>query len=340
MATKSKVDTRDNREIILTELQNYGGYQKSAGDWQMIVCPFHSDRNPSLGVYVSMTNPQRIGHFHCFGCDEKGGWNKLAEQAGLEPIKEWKNKNTHSADLIDKNLENSLLGNDHLTIKGVLKAMGVPEAQPWPDSLDWRGFSGKVVHRAGGYIAYDNYNDSIQVVFIVKYAGAVRGGVKAKFEKARKGQTSYIAMSGPWVNKYGLLFYEQAKTIITKNEYNFCVIVEGPRDALRLLINGIPAIAVLGASTMTKAKAMMLSTLAVDSIYAVPDNDQGGDTFWKTSKKALHGILPVTRIKLPKTDSKGKVIKIDPGNMSLDLLDEFISLLEEKSSFNRRKELI
>lgn len=334
------IDTRDNREIIMDGLQKYGGYQKSAGEWHMVCCPFHDDKTPSCGIYVSLTNVDRVGFFNCFGCNEKGPWNVFAERTGLEKIKEWKNKQAHSVDLISTNLEEELLGEASLTVRGVLKQMGVPEAHPWPVTMDWRGFPGKIIHRAGGYIAHDNYNDSVQLVFIVKYAGQIRGGVKAMFEKARKGQTSYVAMRGPWVNKYGLLFYEQAKSILDRQEYNFVCIVEGPRDALRLLSNGIPAVAVLGASTMTKSKALMLSSLGVDNVYVIPDNDNGGVTFWKTASKALKDVIPHQRVRLPKTDDRGRAVKIDPGNMSVDLLDELIELLERKSDFRRLRTLI
>lgn len=337
---KEEVDSRDNREIIMGELESFGGYQKSAGEYQMVCCPFHPDKSPSCGVYVSVTNPEKLGFFHCFGCDVKGTWNVFAERTGLQPIQEWKNKNVHSGDLVDSAMEEALLGSASLTARGVLKQMGVPEAQPWPTSMDWRGFPGTIVRKAGGYIAHDPYNDSVQLVFIVKYAGQVRGGVKAMYEKARKGQSSYIAMRGQWVSKYGLLFFEQARTIMQRNGYTFIVLVEGPRDALRLLVNGIPAVAVLGASTMTKSKALMVTVLGVDRVYVLPDNDVGGDTFWEGAKKTLKPILPTTLIKLPKVNDKGKAIKIDPGSMSLDLLTDLIVMLEKKQDFIRRKILI
>jgi hypothetical protein len=339
---KSKVDNRDNREIVVEELQKYSnGYMKTAGQWLMVRCPFHDDKTPSCGVIVSLDNPEKLGFFNCLGCAEKGPWNKFAKQAGLQEIKEWKNKQLgQSADFINGDLEESLLGSESLTTKGVLKRLGVPEAQPWPVTMDWRGFPGNIVKRAGGYIAMDNYSDSIQLVFIIKYAGQVRGGVKAVYERTRKGQPGYINMRGPWANKYGLLFLEQARSILDRNNYKFIILVEGPRDALRLLCNGIPAVAVLGAATMTKSKALMLTSLGATDIYVIPDNDKGGKTFWVTAKKALLDFIPPTRIRLPKTNEKGKEVKIDPGNMPLYLLEDLIEFLQDKHNFNRRKTLI
>ena len=35
--------------------------------WSMILCPFHDDTNPSLGINLN------IGCFNCFACGTKGG---------------------------------------------------------------------------------------------------------------------------------------------------------------------------------------------------------------------------------------------------------------------------
>ena len=334
--SNSTVDTRDNHEIILEELQTYGGWQKQAGEWTMVCCPFHDDSSPSMGVLTSLLNPERLGFVNCLGCGARGSWNFFAEKAGLQLIEEWKSNLVHDFGLVDRSVEEDLLGVASLSVKGVLSKMSVPEAQPWPTHLEWSGFSGKIVRKAGGYIAYDTYNDSIQLIFIVKYAGQVRGGVKAMFTRTKKGQTAYVSMKGPWVNTYGLLFFEQAQTILQRTGYSFVIIVEGPRDALRLLCLGIPAVAVLGAATMSTSKAMMLTALAVDTIYVMPDNDAGGDTLWRGAKKALRNILKPKLIALPKTDDDGNAIKIDPGNMSEDLVDDLLDMLEQKQGFIRR----
>jgi 5S rRNA maturation endonuclease (ribonuclease M5) len=328
-------DQVDNREIILQELQTYSnGYMKPAGDWLMVCCPFHDDSTPSCGVYMSHTDPERLGNFHCFGCSESGSWNAFAERAGLQTIKEWLNKIAVSFDLANKKLEDHLLGDTFLTLKNVFKAFRVPEAQPWPEPMAWRGFSGKAVNRAGGYIAYDNYNDSIQVIFVVTLHKKVYGAVKAVYEKKNK-KLAYITMDGEWVKKYGLLFYDQALSIIKKRQYKFIVLVEGPRDALRLLINGIPAVAVLGSYTFTKTKAMFVLSTGVSRIYVMPDNDSGGKTLWKSCKKEFRSFMEVVRVDLPDDclDEKGKPIKVDPGNMPVEILGEFMALLKKKEKF-------
>jgi hypothetical protein len=48
-----------------------------------ICCPFHGEKTPSCAVTV-FSDRYLPGSFHCFGCGEKGSWNKLAEKLGLK----------------------------------------------------------------------------------------------------------------------------------------------------------------------------------------------------------------------------------------------------------------
>lgn len=329
-------DTRDNLEIIRDALIQFGGPQKPAGSWHMVCCPFHADKTPSCGVVVAAEDPSKIGFFNCLGCNTKGPWNLFAEKAGLPTIKEW-NTSAFAMDLATSDLENNLLGESGLTIKHVFKTMGCEEAQRWPVEIDWRSFSGKFIRSVGGHIIDDSYNDSIAVLFPISVGGKIRGGVKAIYE--RKGKSAaYFTMRGEWASKYGLFPYHYAKHLIDKYEYDFLVVVEGPRDALRLLYHGIPAVAILGATSFSKTKALYVTALA-QFIYVIPDNDNGGTTMWNTCKSFLRPMASkVTRIKLPVTYTKKKeLIKIDPGNMSDELLDDFIELLIEKHGFKRKK---
>ena len=53
------------------------------------------------------------------------------------------------------------------------------------------------------------------------------------------------------------------------------MLVEGARDALFLIQNGIPALALLG-NYMTKGQKKMLGRF--EQVYHMFDNDKGGDT--------------------------------------------------------------
>lgn len=337
MARKPAVDNRDNFTIISDGLMKYGGYQKSTSDSKFVVCPFHDDSSPSMGVYMAQEGKIPLGYFHCFGCSTKGRWNVFAEKAGLDKIQEWKTNAHISENLITNEIEDKLLGSDTLTLQSVLRIMRCEEAIRWPKHLDWRGFDGSLIYKVGGHIINDDYNEDIALLFPVKIQGKVRGAVKAIRERKSKKQLAYLTMKGEWVRDYGLFPYMYVQKMLRQSDYDFVCIVEGPRDALRLVSMGIPALAMLGATSMSDIKAMLIANLNIEVAYIISDNDSGGDVMWRTAKKFLRKTdqVKVTRIKLPKTyDSKGELIKIDPGNMSQDIADKIIKIFKDKHGFN------
>jgi 5S rRNA maturation endonuclease (ribonuclease M5) len=342
MAKKEEeVDHRDNFQIISDEITRFGGRQKATADSRFICCPLPEhggvDKTPSLGVYMQIEGKIPLGFFHCFGCGTKGPWNKLAEAAGLQPIKDWKKNSTVAAEtILTKDVEEGLLGEEGLTFKSILKKMRCEEAQRWPITMDWRGFSGQLVYAVGGHIINDEYAESIGVLFPIKINGKVRGGVKAIYERKSDKQRAYDNMKGTWVKKYGLFPYMYAAKMIRKLKLKFVFIVEGPRDALRLCSLGIPALAILGATSMSEVKALLVANLGVTHAYIMSDNDKGGDVMAKTAKKFLKkaDALKVQRLKLPrKKDANGKLIKMDPGNMPKKIVKRVMEFLKEEHDF-------
>jgi hypothetical protein len=263
----------DNRNIIVDEIQAYAGHNyKLINGWYHLICPNpeHNDSRPSCCVYVGFSDNWRLGQFHCWSCSIRGSWNEFADLAGLKHIQEWKSKYSDNSDsYLDPSITASLLGSPMLHPTEIFRLLGCPEAQPWPDGINWRNFSYKVMQRSGAYIAADHYNNDIQAIFLVKYAGLYRGGVKALNKTLTSKSPSYINLSGQWLTQHGLLFYSIARKLIQRHDYDFVLLVEGPRDALRLLCNGIPAVANLGALTMSKAKALMLSNLGISKVYVI-----------------------------------------------------------------------
>lgn len=323
----------DAMDVITSALDSYGGRQKIAGDFRMIQCPFHSDNTPSLGVYVSRNGRRKLGWFNCLGCSEKGDWNKLAEKAGFQTIKNADLQEKTAARIICSNVEEKLLGSNTLTIAQMIRMKENTGAIEWPESIKWRGFSGKFIRSIGGYIVDDTFNNSVAALFPVYVHKKLRGWVKAVYEKRGRGP-SYITMKGEWISKYGLFCFDIAKQIIDENKYDFVVLVEGPRDAMRLLKYGIPAIAILGAGTLTKQKAAIVKTLGVSCVYAMPDNDKAGSVMWK-SIKALFDTC--RRLKLPKEyDGNGSLIKVDPYSASKEILDEVVALLQKRHAFRHK----
>lgn len=338
MATqkRSEQDSRDNFQIIIDALHQYPGGQKSSANSRFLCCAFHDDNTPSMSVFLGTDGPIPLGFWHCFGCGEKGHWNVLAKKAGLDKIQEWKTNVHPSENLITKEIEDKLLGSDTLTFKSVLRVMRCEEAMRWPSHLDWRGFDGSLIHAVGGHIINDEYNDDIALLFPIKINGRVRGAVKAIRERKSKKQLAYVTMKGDWVKDYGLFPYMYTQRILRKQRYDFVVLVEGPRDALRLVAHGVPALAVLGATSMSTVKTLLISSLDVSTVYVMPDNDEGGDVMWATARKFLKraNTSTVKRLKLPKVyDDAGKLVKMDPGNCPEDVLDNLLRLFKANHGF-------
>ena len=322
-----------NREIIVAQLNLLPGPKKMGSNgWMQVVCPFHDDNSPSCGVRVS---EPALGVYNCLSCEAKGGWNKFAEKTGLEKIKEWnKSADLNAEAVVNQETDDQLLGDTGLTFKEVIHRFNAPEATIWPEAIDWRGYPGWFMRKLGAHIVSDHYADSVAAILPIKIAGRVRGGVKAAFIKDEKNKRalSYQTMRGSWVQDYGLFPYMYARGLIKKGRLNFVVMVEGPRDAMRLCLNGIPAIAVLGSKNITKRKILFATALGVDVVYVMPDNDTAGKMMWRKVRDFCKDAeIPAKRIKLPRErDAKGEVIKMDPGNAPKKIIRQFMRFLNEE----------
>lgn len=280
-----------------------------------------------------------LGWYHCFGCGGKGPYNTLAEIAGFEKIQDWKKASDIGTNLITRAVEEDLLGEAGDTFAHVKEVMRCKEARRWPISLDWRGYSGQLIYDVGGHIIADDKKDSVGVLFPVKVNGKVRGGIRAVYQREGK-ELGYVNMPGAWTGKYGLFPFVYSRKLIRQNKLDFLFLVEGPRDALRFVSMGIPALAILGASSMSEVKALIISNIDVPNIYVMTDNDKGGDQMWKSVKKFLkgHNGINLKRMQLPKDlDENGEVIKLDPGNMPRRIVKQVFKFLKTTHNFTSGK---
>lgn len=328
----------DNFAIIKEQLSILGGRQKTTGEWRQVACPFHDEKEPSCGVFMRRDDIKRkLGYFNCFGCGAHGEWNTFAEKTGLKQIKEWNSAERKVEYSLDKD-ESALLSDSGMTMRAVYKAMNCPEAQPWPENIDWRGIGGALISAVGGRVINDEYNDSLAVLFPIKMGRRIRGAVKAIYNKKSPNQLGYLTMSGEWVSQYGLFPYDYTANLIKRMGYKFIILVEGPRDALRLLKMGLPALAVLGANTIGRTKMLYVLNLGLDIVYAMPDNDNGGNKLWSNLKERLADKVKLRRLKLPREKGDdGKIIKMDPFNAPASVLKEVRLLMKERHGWKRER---
>ena len=303
----------DAATIIREQLEAYDGQKKYQGSSVYVPCCFHDETEPSCGIVIAEDTEFPVGTFHCFGCGESGPWNKFAEQAKLEPIKGWKFFKGTGSNILSREDEAKMMGLD-TTVAAKIKSKATI---PWPKHLEWRGYPGTLLQKLGAESFNDKATDEPMVVFPVIVNKKTKGAVRA-FMFKKKGRTSYLTTEGSWIKTYGLFPFDYTKKGIKKYGYNYIILVEGPRDALRLLMMGLPAMAILGAGSLSEKKFLMAKALIGDDgmFYVMSDNDRAGKQMYKDIKKMCKSICPVERILMPnKKDPKtGKKVKYDPDN--------------------------
>lgn len=323
----------DVHQIILDEIGKLPGDKKYNGDTVMVCCPFHSDKTPSCGIYTSVGMEIPLGFFHCFGCGEKGGWNKLAAHAKLQEIKGWalKDANTNSLSALFKTYEQiSTKIGTYPSVGLLMKALGRNSYMEWPVDVEWRGYPGALVQAAGGLLNAQRQGTNV-CFFPCKHGSKYIGGIAAYLRKQMNG-TSYVNSNGDWAKEKGLFPLPLVKECLKKYKLRYIVLVEGPRDALALLSYGIPALAVLGAEQFGETKRRTLEMLGISVVYTMTDNDGGGKLLRNKIKAEFekNSPVPVKHFKLPREyDEDGKLIKLDPDNAPMNLIKEVRMALKD-----------
>lgn len=254
------------------------------GSYTMIKCPFHADNNPSGRISHSPTT-RSPGYFKCYGCGATATWDKLAPLIGAQPFND--KPHTRYAEIKAFTTDEEQT-NDYETL--VLSEL--------PAHKFWRSISTDLLIEVGCRVCrvkYDSGNLSEKFVYMpVIVDGDTKGYIKARMKK-KEGKPSYVNLRGNWVSKFGLFPFDYA---IQKMVNRTMVLVEGQRDALRLLSFGIPAMCIMGTQNWSADKARLLEMHGVDNIYIFMDGDDAGihgtEKIWHTS----HDLFNTKVIKL------------------------------------------
>lgn len=325
--------SQDIHQTIMEEIGKIPGDKKYNGDTVMVCCPFHNDKTPSCGIYTSVGMEIPLGFFHCFGCGEKGQWNKIAEHCNLHVIKEWKFKDASENSLsalvktYDR-IENRV--GTYASVALLMKALGRNSYMEWPEDVEWRGYPGALVNAAGGLLNAQRTGSNV-CFFPCKHGSKYIGGVAAYLRKQMNG-TSYVNSNGDWAKEKGLFPIELTRKMMKKFNLTYVVMVEGPRDALALLSYGIPALAVLGAEQFGVTKVRSIEMLGASTCYTMTDNDGGGKLLRNKIQEAFKASgVKVRHFKLPREfNAKGELIKLDPDNCPIEIIREVKAALKEK----------
>lgn len=250
----------EQRQLVQQEISRVTGVNMKS-DMAMIPCPFHADKSPSCGVYFR-PGDDRPGNWYCFGCNRSGLWDELADALGLEKFD--KTPTDRFSHPINVTLEDTTVFNEKLVFR------------PLPKNKIWREISTNLLIDVGCQLCKVRYETNLSDTFIwmpVYIGGELEGYIKARKKKIA-GKPSYINKKGPWAKTRGLFPFDYA--ISQMSEKKAVVLVEGQRDALRLLDQGIPAICIMGTHSWTDEKSKLLDLYGVKRAIICLDGDDAG----------------------------------------------------------------
>ncbi len=283
------------KQLIYSELQTCSLRKVLSSDRAMVACPFHNDRTPSGGINLDIAESKApLGWFRCFGCGTSVSWNDFATKAGLKKLSTNKNNTDY---LSPESYREHLLGEeDSMSLEEQITKLEFFDFQ----IAKWRGFDTSFLETYGAKYCYYDTTGDFYVWFPVNVFKKLRGFVKAKIKKV-KGETSFINASGKWSEKHGLLFFDEALELSKRLCKRTLVLCEGPRDALRCLEQGIPAVAVLGALNWNESKRLLLEKADYEKVILFFDGDEAGKLANKKVKTNLKTYFDIKQISLWKT---------------------------------------
>ena len=295
------------------------------GNNLVIKCPFHNDSRPSLAVnfqsgLVRKNRKIPVGYYACWSCGARGGYNQLADKLSLPRIERDPNEtSTHQS------LEPIKVSNREYEL-------AKPRVSKyWQTKLkctntsrlveDWRGFDYRFLSSLGCCVTkrWGNKWLWIPVKENTDKDSKLWGAIAARWSSV-KNKPSYINAKGQWVSSNGLWPLHA----IVSSEPRIVFLVEGPRDALRLIKLGIPALAVLGTQTVTSQKLdNLLTSLTLDCVVLAFDGDKAGALCRDKAIKLLRGKIKTLDLGLVKYAKTRGLKKIDPNEVPFEFIRDF-----------------
>lgn len=289
-----------------TELAKVSGSKLVSGGY-MICCPFHADKTPSCRVG---TDPGRrnFGKFRCFGCPAHGTWFQLAERLNLDLLTGSQFETEFTPKFFGEYYEEAFLTDTgSVSVDDPLEA-GTTHADDRDRKLglypierdlakrlgiqkEWRSIPTKLLLDIGAELEwwrspkYPNMQPKWLLFLPVYVKGKRKGFICAELQKPKVKRPSYLNKGGEWSSRFGLFPFDYVINLMRTKETSTVVLVEGPRDALRLLQAGIPALAILGTQSWSERKIRLLEFAGVDRIITLFDGDGPG-------KQATEDIVP------------------------------------------------
>jgi 5S rRNA maturation endonuclease (ribonuclease M5) len=287
----------------------------------------------TLRINIDAGSKYGIGFWKCYSCLKKGHWNVLADELGIDNITAEPNPqlgniltplhNEREVEGFDVRKLATLppnfswdRGND-IVISNA--ALSIVEAKLWfrrnvpVHKLDDKG---KPIKLPNKKFEIDFFVDELRLWMPVIEDDIAVAHVAALTGERNWWSKKYLNAKGDWPKKH---IWPLNQVLRKMRERRFIVICEGPADALRLIDNGIPAVANLGVSSWTSAKADVIAA-HFNRVVLCFDGDDAGRRAQEFVRDTFKGLIPVKCINLPK--------KKDPASLTQQELDKLIEMIK------------
>lgn len=336
----------DKINLVKAEVARLGGKSRAGPRFTMICCPYHSDKTPSGMLKHDIARPRSIGWFQCYGCGKSVRWNDFAEHNNLETFETAppKEKDVPASHL--DNVDRMLFGEDDDTVERYdLHVLNTDNGRDYLrlQRPIWRTFKFSFLRSIGAQICYLPDKQRYYLWLPVHVNGKLKGYIKAVPRKytladGTKG-SSYFNAPGPWSHTHGLFPYDPALALMRERGLTTMVLVEGPRDALRLLSLGVPAMCILGTQSWSAKKLQLLELGGVEKVVLMMDGDEPGQ---KATRLIATGTRDSTTgdpvVIAPPLSAVFSVVKfslssypggenLDPGNAPESVFDDLRPLI-------------
>jgi len=286
-------------------------------------CPWHNEKTPSLSVHVGYKLTP--GSFHCFGCGEKGGWNKLhAALFGGEEVSPQSGPSARpqpryqGGPKIPTAMDAPELG---AMLSGMFAAVDTEEArvlrgvEELPNKFSWRGLTKSFCEQIGAGLYFDPKTREEYLHIPLTMAGDSFGYTLCHLNRRPGCDIPKYSTHG---KAKKVLFLYDAVPFMSP-----VVLVEGQYDAMRLMSCGIPAMAILGVENFSKEKLARLVTKLPPLVIVLFDGDLPG---YETARKVYYEIAPSMNVEIIDLPLMPSDQKVDPGNMP----DEWVEYVRKR----------
>lgn len=304
-----------SRNQIVTKLKQLPADRKIkiGDDKATMVCQWHRladgsrEHTGSFIINLVKNGRYQAGTGRCFSCSKYIGDLRIICDPALEGVA------ANVDDEPDEQIISLFDEKTQLMVSDEDTIMNVSSAIKWNEFEDWRGIKGKILKFIDAKLIFEEEYQNLMIYLPCVVNKQFVGGIKGNLIK--KGKRNYYNQSGVWTKEVGLFPYDSALKIMKRVQASTLVLVEGPRDALRCLQFGIPAVAILGTSNYSEFKEELIVSSGAKRVITAFDGDAAGKKVTKEVYQSLRNEIDVFNFDFSKYGED-----VDPGNAPMKVI--------------------